>query len=489
MKRLLNIVCAVLLAGTISAQDLQNLSQTELLGTARYVGLAGAMTAIGGDPSAVKDNPAGLGVYRRMEVTLTLEEKLDRVHQFELPKEKERNNSFMATQAAFIFSLVEPGKVSGMIANNFMLSYHRLANFNRTYAAGYMDDLYSLADVIAVKTDGLPESALQPANRWEDSEIGWLSCQAYDAYLIDPDPTDPKGWLTKLYAGDKVNTSFVMHESGNLNQYSLGWGGNISNRYFVGASLNVLSLYRSQEVQYTEQFHDTCYLYNDTYVSHSGVGVNAAVGVIVHPLRWLRVGASFTSPTIMSVTTTNYGTMTGIVPVADSLGVVHLTKSIVPANNGGVYRHTDRSSYMPLRVSAGVAFQLMNYGLLSLQYDYAHRKYVDDNHAFRVGLEGVITNRFFLNAGYAFESTFTRRDAEILAYNTARTDTYSQYVHHSHYVSAGFGFRSSHVIVHGAYRLRMQQMDVFAHEFATPYDLRTMTHSIVFTIGFHTSGK
>ncbi len=489
MKRLIYIVLAVVCAGNIVAQDLQILSQTELLGTARYVGMAGAMTAIGGDPSAIKDNPAGLGVYRRMEVTLTLEEKLDRVHQHELPDVIDKNNTFMATQAAFIFSFTEPGKVSGMIANNFMLSYHCLANFNRTYAAGYVDDLYSLSDVAALKTEGLPENALQPAERWSDSEIGWLSCQAYDAYLIDPvekDPDVPSLWKTKLYQSDVVKNSFVMHESGRVNQYALGWGCNISNRYFVGAALNVLSIYHNQEVQYTEQFHDSCALYNDTYVSHSGVGANLSVGFIAHPLQWLRAGVSFTTPTAMTLTTTSYGNMTGIVPVADSLGVERLTETFVPTNNNVPNRYTDRTSYMPLRVSAGVAFQLKNYGLLSLQYDYAHRKHLNDNHTFRVGLEGVITNHFFLNAGYAFESSFKKSTPEELAYNTVRTDAYSQFVNHSHYVTAGFGFRSSHVIVHGAYRLRMQQFETYAHELATPYNMRAMTHSIVLTLGFHT---
>lgn len=483
MKRLLYIVLAILCAEHIAAQDMQILSQTELLGTARYVGMAGAMTAVGGDPSAVKDNPAGLGVYRRMEVSLTLEGKLDRVHQHELPDFVDKNNSFLATQAAFIFSFTDPGKVSGMISNNFMLSYHRLANYNRTYTAGYADDLYSLSDVAALMTNGLPEAALQPAGRWDDPEIGWLSCLAYDTYLIDPNPKEPTQWLSKLYQGDVVNNNFVMRESGNLNQYAIGWGCNLSNRYYIGAALNVLSLYHNQEVKYTELFQDSCGMYNDTYVSHSGVGVNASVGFIAHPLRWLRLGVSFTTPTAMSVTTTSYGSMTGIVSVPDSLGVSRLTKfySETPQN-----RHTDRSETLPLRTSVGVAFQLMNYGLLSLQYDYAHRKNLNDNHTFRVGLEGVICNQFFLNAGYAFETSFKKSAPEELAYNTVRTDAYSQFINRSHYVTAGFGFRSSHMMVHAAYRLRMQQFDTFAHELATPYDLRAMTHSIVFTIGFHT---
>ena len=68
------IATVVLCALSLSAwsQDDARLSERTLTGTARYMGMGGAMTAIGGDPSAVRDNPAGLGLYRRMEVLVTM---------------------------------------------------------------------------------------------------------------------------------------------------------------------------------------------------------------------------------------------------------------------------------------------------------------------------------------------------------------------------------------------------------------------------------
>ena len=60
------LIVMLAVVGTVSAQWQARLSEREVSGTARYVGMGGAMTAVGGDPSAVRDNPAGLGVYRRM---------------------------------------------------------------------------------------------------------------------------------------------------------------------------------------------------------------------------------------------------------------------------------------------------------------------------------------------------------------------------------------------------------------------------------------
>lgn len=74
IRHIVLLLCVVS-ATALSAQDTQRLSEQELTGTARYVGMGGAMTAIGGDPSAVKDNPAGLGLYRRMEVMISFDER------------------------------------------------------------------------------------------------------------------------------------------------------------------------------------------------------------------------------------------------------------------------------------------------------------------------------------------------------------------------------------------------------------------------------
>ena len=69
MKRLLSILLALspfaFSLSPLQAQDFSRMSERSIMGTARYVGMSGAMTAIGGDPSACLDNPAGLGLYRR----------------------------------------------------------------------------------------------------------------------------------------------------------------------------------------------------------------------------------------------------------------------------------------------------------------------------------------------------------------------------------------------------------------------------------------
>ena len=69
------VSASLLSSGVVFAQgelDAYRYSQTELNGTARYLGMGGAFGALGGDISSMSSNPAGLGIYRSSEIVTTL---------------------------------------------------------------------------------------------------------------------------------------------------------------------------------------------------------------------------------------------------------------------------------------------------------------------------------------------------------------------------------------------------------------------------------
>ena len=76
MKRKLMAAVVAALPAILMAQsapDVYILSQTDLRGTARFMSMGGAFTALGGDLSTLTQNPAGIGVYRRSEIGATLD--------------------------------------------------------------------------------------------------------------------------------------------------------------------------------------------------------------------------------------------------------------------------------------------------------------------------------------------------------------------------------------------------------------------------------
>ena len=71
MKKILSIMTAAMLGTAVSAQetyDNAQLATKDLNGTARYVGMGGAMEALGADLSTIGTNPAGIGMFRRSMV-------------------------------------------------------------------------------------------------------------------------------------------------------------------------------------------------------------------------------------------------------------------------------------------------------------------------------------------------------------------------------------------------------------------------------------
>lgn len=474
MKRLLLILFLVYSLSPISyCQDVQRFSERHLMGTARYVGMGGAMTAVGGDPSAVIDNPAGLGLYRRNEITLSISETIDRTQQAE-GIDTYQSARFAAPNIATIWVWGNPNKQRGMIYSNVMLSANRLANFNREIVAKGTG--LGLVPSICALTNGLDETYLQN-KPWDDTEIGWLSILGYETYLINPQvdslATDVLNQYQWTPAVDFTEGSLSVSEVGYYDQYTLSWAGNISNQWYVGLSVNIPTLsYTKRTSHYETDRFQSAELKSMYHLS--GVGVSGTIGLIYRPIQALRVGASFHTPTMMSLSVQTEGDMYSTVE-----GKKY--EALTPAS--GV---VNSEMVSPLRTSVSVAGQIGNRGLIAVQYDYAHSSEMEDVHTLRIGAEAQATRGLFLNAGYVYESSFMKNDPVwMLGYNEIRTDMDYRYTQSSQYLSAGVGYRSDAVVAQLAYQYRWQTVHQYASEMQLlPIEVGTQTHSIVATLAW-----
>lgn len=435
------------------------------MGTARYVGMGGAMTAIGGDPTAVMDNPAGLGLYRRNEIAMTIDETIDRTQQLD-SRDSYQRERFMVPNVAGIMAWGSPNKQRGMIFNNFMFSYNRLASFNRDIVT--QGTQLGMVQTICNITNGLPESNFDQDKVWEDTKIAWLSILGYDTYLINPTTNDQ--WTP---VDNFTNGSLSISESGNYDQYTFSWASNINNQWYVGLSLNVPTLSYTKNISILETNRiNSAELKSMYYVS--GVGVSGSIGLIYRPIRSLRIGASFHTPTVLGLSVQTEGDMYSTV---DNLQYETLT----PAS--GVQTSEIVS---PLRTSFSVAGQIGNEALISLQYDYAHSAYMEDLHTLRIGAEAQAYRGLFFNAGYVYESSFLREDPIwMLAYNEIRTDMDYRYTANTQYASLGMGYRGDLVVAQMAYQYGWQTLHQYASEMQmTPMQVATHTHRIVATLAW-----
>ena len=476
MKRFLLILLLLYsLLPIAHSQDLQRFAERQITGTARYVGMGGAMTAIGGDPSAVLDNPAGLGLYRRSELSITLDETIDRTSQAYNIDTYQRTRLGIPHTSA-IWSVGNPNKQRGAIFNNFMFSINRLASFNRDVVI--KGEGFGLVETICKNTKVKYELdfAADETNNydpWYNEQIGWLSILGYETYLINPD-TSALGMIDKwVPAVSFTNGILSVSESGTADQYTFSWANNINNQWYVGLSLNIPTLSYTKRISLDEAYRDNSAELQSMYHA-SGVGFGGSIGLIYRPMKSLRVGASFQTPTMMVLSSQTEGDMYSTI---NGKNYEHLT----PASGS-----VNTEILTPLRTSVSVAGQIGNTGLVSLQYDYAHAMEMYDVHTLRMGAEMQIYTSVFLNAGYVYESLFLDQELPVpLPSESIRTDTDSRFDVQTQYASVGLGYRNNVVAAHVAYQYRWQTLHQYATESqVVPVDVGARTHRIVATLAW-----
>lgn len=466
--RLLLILCCCVLCLSAQDFDLQSLQQRDLSGSARYVGMAGAMTAVGGDESAVADNPASLGVMRHSGVYLTAGFQTDITGR----ERRSRSTIGLLPNVGLVLSLRDrtQERFSGVISNNLMIGYTMLKNYSRLQVYEGMST--SMVDMVADITTDNPYSKdiLDSEAPFDDANLGWLSVLFAKKGLITRN--DDGSWQPTQTPGGYTQQQLNIEEWGANSLYSFSWAMNISNRWFVGLSANVVNVQYNKNTRYTEPLLD--YQLMSSFRA-SGVGVQGNIGLIYHPVLPLRIGLSFASPALMTMNINNFSD----IYAADGRS----SEISTPYNSYTLSRYT-----LPMRSTAGLAYQFGQRGLLSVEYDYVHQfeRTIADTHTFKVGGEWVIGSGMYLRAGYAYEREQRREVKLVPGYSQTRTDTEFRYSMQQHYATAGFGFRGDFIIVELAYRYRWSGAPVFTHFYQTePYMMRSQTHGAVLTIGWH----
>lgn len=427
MKRLSYIATLVLCTLSLStwSQDYTRLSERTVMGTARYVGMGGAMSAVGGDPSAVLDNTAGLGLYRRIETLVSFD----------------FDGRFMVPHASVVFSLpvLSSDEHSGVQYHNLMISFNRVHSFYRSLQGTASGD-YSLGALFA--------------GTGVDLGIPYATATFNDG------------------------SSIRLEERGYVNEYAFDWAMNIANEWYWGLGLRVQSFSFSSDADYMEDFSyknvsgEYYYNRNRTSVLMTGAGCSLSTGVLWRPLSWLRIGFGFQTPSVSSLTLTTGGTfdaLTDTLRWSDAPDLVNRLPDF----------------HMPLHTSTSIAFQIRRYALIALQHDFRYVKGVPAVHSFRAGLELVPVTGLYINAGYVFESAFDKAKMIGVDPTLDRQDAYFGHSQWQQYISGGVGFRGRYLIAQLAYQYHTQRNQLFAHEYATPYRFKMDTHRVVLTIGWH----
>lgn len=362
------LVLAVFLkANTQNVDDALRYSQIFYNGSARFMGMGGAFSALGGDLSAISLNPAGTGVFRSPEFSITLPQMYYNNNSATWNSQTKSNlsNPWRMGQIGAVINLIPAGRESGLVNLNLAYSFNRTNNFSENITIQGISDKSSITDAWLFQANGNTKSQLANAP--------WL---AYQTYLIDTLSGSNNQYASILsFYGENANNSYgqtikrVITNDGYSAEHAISVGGNFSNKFYFGATLGInkidySGLYQHEEIDDANVIYD---FKNLTYTDHleaTGTGYSLKLGAIVKPVESLRLSLALHSPTYYRISEYYFDNLTSTFDT-----FVDGQNKYEASNSPMRYKYTLTT---PFRVIAGVAVQVKKLALLSLDYDYVN---------------------------------------------------------------------------------------------------------------------
>ena len=328
MKKIYVCAAVAMTAIAATAQDVPatgdtymaaQLATEDLNGTARYVGMGGAMDALGADISTIGTNPAGIGLFRRSQVSGSFGMN-SQVDGKSFADGSKTNASF--DQLGIVFSS-RTGKNSYM---NFAFNYHKSRNFD--YVLSAVNRLSAVNE--AGERDYQGAQNIQSVFKYMNGLISDYSLAYsqidnlyYNNMSFKDGSFDADGrFLGVVDSEDIIDYGFDRYEfdrahTGYIGEYDLNLSGNVNNRFYWGVTVGINSVHYNGYSEYLETVDDNNPRpwFRDVLISDnhkiSGYGYNVKAGIIVRPIEEspFRLGLAVSTPTFYKLTSDNYTTI------------------------------------------------------------------------------------------------------------------------------------------------------------------------------------
>lgn len=265
-------------------------SYTNPGGTARTLGVGGAFGAMGGDFSVININPAGLGTYKMSEFTFSPSLTIGKTNSFLVVDPNNTSSDKQNKVSIDNVGAVFHSKKSG----SFAIGYSKISNLNKSFS-------YSGRAAGSITHRFAERANNKSLNELDDFE-------AYPAYFVGAifDANEDLNYESDVSLLDELEKSQIVNQEGYINEFSLGWGKNFNEKYQLGISMGIPFVSFEELKQYTENDPTEVVpifnkLHYNEYLNTSGAGVNFKAGFIVTPVKFLRIGGAFHSPTYFTL--------------------------------------------------------------------------------------------------------------------------------------------------------------------------------------------
>ena len=326
MKKIFVLAMALLATATlpIAAQDTYEsakLMENELNGTARYVGMGGALDALGADLSTISTNPAGIGLFRHSTASVSL----GVISQQDAQKFDHLNKTnFSFDQIGFVYT----SRTGYSSFVNFAINYHKGRNFDQLLSAanslrnaslnklayakydkgrvgrgGYCLDWNRDNDLMGYE-DETSDYRAQTYSQWD-----YLMMNAVNAETGIVDGKDN----TTIGFNDADAYSYDRATRGWISDFDFNISGNINDRVYLGLTVGVHDVNYKHYSEYSEGLimsdgSDAGVVTLADERKVTGTGYDIKAGIIFRPVEYspFRIGFSVSTPTWYSLKSDNY---------------------------------------------------------------------------------------------------------------------------------------------------------------------------------------
>lgn len=412
------------------------LIDNDLNGTARYVGMGGAMEALGADLSTIGTNPAGLGLFRKGKADLSF----GLVNQTGMNKFNSLSKTNMSfDQIGVVFNLSKTPNASINIGFN----YHKSRNFDQLLNAAntlnnasqnkltyqkYRNNVYYLHKLkdsqgnVVLKNDGTPKLA---SDNFSFNQVDYLYMNSLPQ-TTNLDPADPTLKVFKPLAA--TGYLYNQENKGYIGEYDMNLSANLNDRVYLGLTMGIHDVHYKSYAEYTENFLRNN-IYNirgltlNDWREITGTGFDVKLGAIVRPMAEspFRLGAYIHTPVWYDLTTSNYTELTDGT-LRPSIGESYDFRVNTPWKFG-----LSAGTTLADRIALGATYEYAAYNAMQTRikdggtYDWYYGTYYESSHndramnnhtedalkgqhTLKLGAEARITDHFSLRAGYNYLS-------------------------------------------------------------------------------------
>lgn len=512
-KKLMIFALTVLAAAGAGAQtiyDAANIADKDLSGTARFVGMGGALGALGGDLSTINTNPAGIGIYRSNDAAVSFG-----LSAFGTSSDYQGNKSDANklrgdfSNGGFVWA-TKIGNATALRYVNFAFNYQRTKSFYKNMEMGGNLGNFTQTAYMADQAYGITGWGSDP---YYDNDLGWLSVMGrqgalitdliskpeldelldanpgytnYRPYMLDGvQATNLDGDLMYYTPGEYVGmyhnglASFQSEERGGIDQFDFNVSFNFNDRVYLGVTIGAYALNYDKYACYGEDYGGDEYYYLKSWSKISGAGFDLKLGTIIRPFEYspLRIGLSVHTPVFYSL---DYKTRAYLqTDVFNDLSVPN-EDGIESGMIGQYDIETDQiARKFKLRtpwtynvslgytigkeLALGAEFEYKDYSTMdfrddagfsdSFAWENSTTEMLKGVSTFRIGAEYKVIPEFALRAGYNFRSSLFKEEAyKDLPINSIQTDTdFANTESQSNY-TLGIGYRGSMFYADLAYK-------------------------------------